>query len=141
MLKNIDPLLTGDLLKILDDMGHGDLLALVDNNFPAHRYDVPVIALRGNDVDRVARAILSVFPLDSFVAEPIRRMEIDGAPDEITDVTRALGELATELEGREIGIEPVERFAFYEQCKGAYAVVQTSETVGYSCYLLQKGVI
>lgn len=36
MLKNVDKLLTGDLLKILCDMGHGDELVIADANFPSH---------------------------------------------------------------------------------------------------------
>ena len=35
MLKGIDKLLTGDLLKVLCDMGHGDELVIADANFPA----------------------------------------------------------------------------------------------------------
>ncbi len=35
MLKHIDPLLNGKLLGLLERMGHGDVLALVDRNLPA----------------------------------------------------------------------------------------------------------
>ena len=104
MLKGIDPLLTGSLLKILDEMGHGDVLGLVDRNFPAYRYGVPVIDLRGADTEAATRAILSVFPLDGFVDAPVRRMEIDGEPDTVTDATTALGRLAAELDGSESAI-------------------------------------
>ncbi len=141
MLKGIDPLLTGSLLKILDEMGHGDVLGLVDRNFPAYRYGVPVIDLRGADTEAAARAILSVFPLDGFVDAPVRRMEIDGEPDTVTDATTALGRVAAELDGSEAAIQSVERFDFYEQAKGATAFVHTGETIPYSCYLLQKGVV
>ena len=94
MLKNVNPLLTGALLQSLDQMGHGDVLALVDRNFPAYRYMAPVIDLRGADTAAAATALLSVLPLDSFVDDPIRRMEIDGKPDEITAATRALADAA-----------------------------------------------
>ncbi|HLS40254.1 MAG TPA: RbsD/FucU domain-containing protein [Ornithinicoccus sp.] len=141
MLKGIDPLLTGSLLAILDEMGHGDVLGLVDRNFPAYRYEAPVIDLRGADTAAAARAVLQVFPLDSFVEAPVRRMEIDGEPDTVTEATAALSRLAAEAEGREVTIASVERFDFYEQAKGAMAFVQTGETIPYSCYLLQKGVV
>lgn len=141
MLKNIDPLLTGSLLQILDEMGHGDVLGLVDRNFPAYRYSVPVIDLRGADTAAASRALLSLFPLDSFVEESVHRMEFDGRPDEITDATAALHQVAKEAEGRDVRIASVERFSFYEMAKHAYALVQTGETLPYSCYLLRKGVV
>ncbi|WP_256843006.1 RbsD/FucU family protein [Ornithinimicrobium cryptoxanthini] len=141
MLKNLDTLLTGSLLKILDEMGHGDVLGLVDRNFPAYRYGAPVIDLRGADTDAAARALLQVFPLDGFVESPVQRMEIDGEPETVTDATRALAGIAAEAEGSEITIASLERFDFYEQAKAAVAFVHTGETIPYSCYLLRKGVV
>jgi L-fucose mutarotase len=141
VLKGVDPLLTGALLRLLDEMGHGDVLGLVDRNFPAHRYLVPVVDLRGADTAAAARALLSVFPLDGHVEHPVHRMEVDGAPEELTPATAALQAAADEAEGRPVTITPVERFAFYEQANGAHAFVQTGETVPYACYLLKKGVV
>lgn len=141
MLKNVNPLLTGSLLQLLDEMGHGDVLGLVDRNFPAYRYGVDVIDLRAADTAAAATALLSIFPLDSFVNDPIRRMEIDGKPDEITTATTALGQAASAEEDREIQIVGVERFAFYERAAEAMLIIQTGETVPYSCYLLKKGVV
>lgn len=141
MLKNIDPLLTGGLLRLLDEMGHGDVLGVVDRNFPAYRYQVPVVDLRGSDTAATAQALLSVFPLDGFVAAPIRRMEIDDDPGQVTEATHALARIAEQSEGSPVTIESVERFDFYTQAEGAMAFVQTGETIPYSCYLLQKGVV
>jgi L-fucose mutarotase len=141
VLKNVDPLLTGPLLSLLDRMGHGDLLGLVDRNFPAHRYGAPVIDFRGVDTEAAATAILSVFPLDGFVDEAVHRMEIDGSPDEITVATERLQKAADAAEGRPVRIASVERFAFYEMAKPVFAFVHTGETVPYSCYLLRKGVV
>ncbi|WP_353648689.1 RbsD/FucU domain-containing protein [Nakamurella sp. A5-74] len=141
MLKNIDPLLTGRLLHLLDEMGHGDVLGLVDRNFPAYRYQVPVIDLRGADTATAASAVLSVFPLDSYVDDSIRRMQVDGAPEEITTATAALGAAAHAAEGRVVDVAGVERFAFYDQADRAMVIIQTGETVPYSCYLLKKGVV
>ena len=141
MLKNVHPLLSGPLLSLLDRMGHGDLLGLVDRNFPAHRYGAPVIDFRGVDTGQAADALLSVFPLDSFVDEAVHRMEIDGSPDEITVATERLQQAADAAEGRPVRIASVERFAFYEMAKPVFAFVHTGETVPYSCYLLRKGVV
>jgi L-fucose mutarotase len=141
VLRNVDPLLTGRLLQLLDEMGHGDVLGLVDRNFPAYRYKLPVIDLKGADTAAAGRALLSVFPLDGFVEEPILRMEIDGAPDEINPATSRLQELADAAEGRAVAMGSVERFAFYELAAQTYAFVQTGELIPYSCYLLRKGVV
>lgn len=141
MLKNVHPLLTGSLLSLLDRMGHGDLLGLVDRNFPAYRYGAPVIDFRGVDTGAAAEALLSVFPLDGFVDEAVHRMEIDGAPGEITVATARLQEVADTAEGSAVRIASVERFAFYEMAKPVSVFVQTGETVPYSCYLLRKGVV
>jgi L-fucose mutarotase len=141
VLKNVHPLLTGSLLSLLDRMGHGDVLGLVDRNFPAYRYGAPVIDFRGVDTAVAAEALLSVFPVDSFVEEAVHRMEIDGSPDEITAATEALQKAADSAEGRSVRIASVERFAFYEQARPVSAFVQTGETIPYSCYLLRKGVV
>lgn len=141
MLKTVDTLLTGKLLKIMDEMGHGDQLGLVDRNFPAYRYGAEVIDLRGVDTEAAARAILSVFPLDSYVDAPVERMEIDGQPDEINASTAALQRIADDAEQAAVTFEGVERFDFYERAKAAHAFVQTGETIGYSCFLLKKGVV
>jgi L-fucose mutarotase len=141
VLKNVHPLLTGQLLSLLDRMGHGDVLGLVDRNFPAYRYGAPVIDFRGVDTAVAAEALLSVFPLDSFVEDAVHRMEIDGAPDEISAATQRLQKAADAAEGRPVRIASVERFAFYEMARSASAFVHTGETIPYSCFLLRKGVV
>jgi L-fucose mutarotase len=141
VLKNVHPLLTGSLLSLLDRMGHGDILGLVDRNFPAYRYGAPVIDFRGVDTAVAAEALLSVFPVDSFVDEAVQRMEIDGAPEQINAATEALQKAADAAEGRAVRIASVERFAFYELARPVSVFVQTGETVPYSCYLLRKGVV
>jgi L-fucose mutarotase len=117
------------------------VLGLVDRNFPAFRYGAPVIDFRGVDTALAAEALLSVFPVDSFVEEAVHRMEIDGSPDEVTPATAALQRAADAAEGREVRIASVERFAFYEQARPASVFVQTGETIPYSCYLLRTGVV
>jgi L-fucose mutarotase len=141
MLKGIDPLLSGDLLHILDDMGHGDVLMLVDRNYPAVASGRPVVRLGEVSVLRAARAILSVFPLDSFVEHPLERMEVDNDPTKMTSTQEVMLALASEYEGRQLEYGVVPRLDFYERAKSAFAVVHTLDTVPYGCFFLQKGVI
>ncbi len=141
MLKGIDPLLNGTLLHLLDELGHGDVLALVDRNFPAYRYERPVIELRGVTTAPAAEALLSVFPLDGFVKNSIQRMQIDNDPEHVSDPAQALRRIASLAEGRDVELSSMERFEFYEQAQEAMAFVLTAETVPYSCFLLRKGVV
>ena len=141
MLKGLDPLLPPDLLHALAAMGHGDELALVDRNYPATSTSQRLIRLDGADTAAAARAILSLFPLDTFVDEPLLRMEVVGSPDEVTPVQQELAGIASELDGREVAVGSLERFAFYERSRGAFATVITGEDAPYACFLLIKGVI
>ena len=141
MLKGIDPLLSGDLLKILDDMGHGDVLLLVDRNYPAAASGKPVVRLGEATILRAAEAILSVFPLDSFIAHPLERMEVDEDPSKTTATQTSLLELAIRLDGRALDYGIVPRLDFYQRAKDAYAVVHTLDAQPYGCFLLHKGVI
>jgi L-fucose mutarotase len=141
MLKGIDPLLSGELLKILDEMGHGDQLLLVDRNYPAAASGKPVVRLGEAGIVRAARAILSVFPLDSFVEHPLERMEVDDDPSIVTDNQREVLTLARESHGPDLEFGIVPRLEFYERAKAAFAVVHTLESQPYGCFLLQKGVI
>lgn len=141
MLKGVDPLLSGDLLKILDDMGHGDQLLLVDRNYPAAASGKPVIRLGEASILRAAQAILSVFPLDSFIAHPLERMEVDDDPSKTTSTQDALLELACASEGRDLEFGVIPRLSFYDRAKSAYAVVHTLDAQPYGCFILHKGVI
>ena len=146
MLRGIDPLLTSELLAILAAMGHGDDLVLADRNFPSDSVaretaTGQLVIDRGVDINRMAKAIFSVFPLDSFVDHPISRMEVVGKPSEVLEVHRDLLAAAEAAEGRPIGMAAIERHAFYAAAKKAYAVVATGETRPYGCFILKKGVI
>lgn len=141
MLKGIDPLLNGDLLKILDDMGHGDQLLLVDRNYPAAASGKPVIRLGEVGVLRAASAILSVFPLDSFIEHPLERMEVEDDPIKTTSLQNDLLALARASEDRKLEYGVVPRLEFYQRAKDVYAVVHTLEDQPYGCFILHKGVI
>jgi len=141
MLINIDPVLSPELLSVLQSMGHGDRLVLCDANFPAHSNNPLVIRLDGLDIPRVARAILSVFPLDSFVPSPVQRMEIDDSPEEINQVHQDLIDVVKEISGPNWNIGSIERQQFYEEAKNTYCIISTSETRPFGCFILTKGVI
>ena len=141
MLKGVDPLLSGDLLKILDDMGHGDRLLLVDRNYPAAASGKPVVRLGEVSIIRAATAILSVLPLDSFIEHPLERMEVEDDPAKTTPTQDELLMLASAAEGRELDYGVVPRLDFYERAREAYAVVHTLDTVPYGCFILHTGVI
>jgi len=141
MLKGIDPLLSGDLLKILDDMGHGDQLLLVDRNYPAAASGKPVIHLGEVGVLRAAKAIFSVYPLDSFIDFPLERMEVEDDPNKTTSLQDELLQLARTSENRNLDYGVIPRLDFYQRAKQAYAVVHTLETQPYGCFILHKGVI
>lgn len=141
MLKNIDPLLNADLLQVLAAMGHGDDIALVDRNFPAASTARRLIRLDGVDAVSAGRAILSVFPLDSFVDHPALRMQMVGKPDEVPPVQQEFQRIIDAAEGRPWPMGSLERFAFYEAARQAFAVVATNESRPYGCFLLKKGVI
>ncbi len=141
MLKGIDPVLSGELLKVLDEMGHGDRLALVDRNYPAYSSGRPVISLGQIPQRRAAEAILSVFPLDSFVGQPLERMEADGDPTKITAVHEEVLVVAQRHHDEPLEYRVVPRFQFYERARTAFAVVRTLESRPYGCFLLQKGVV
>ena len=141
MLKGIDQLLSGDLLKILDDMGHGDQLLLVDRNYPAAASGKPVIRLGEVGVLRAAQAVLSVYPLDSFIDFPLERMEVEDDPVRTTSLQDDLLSLARTSEGRDLEFGVIPRLDFYRRAKAAYAVVHTLEDQPYGCFILHKGVI
>ena len=141
MLINIDPLLGPELLSLLQSMGHGDKVVLCDANFPAHSNNSRVVRLDGIDIPRAAKAILSVFPLDSFIPTPIQRMEIDGNPKELNEVHQNFIDVVKEVSGPNWKIESIERQKFYDLTKKAYAVISTSESRPYGCFILTKGVI
>ncbi len=141
MLKGIDPLLNGDLLKVLDDMGHGDQLALVDRNYPAVASGRPVVRLGEVTVLRAAEAILSVLPLDSFLEHSLERMEVEDDPVKTTPVQDDMLRLASTAEGRDLDYGVIPRLDFYQRARNVFAVVHTLDTVPYGCFILHKGVV
>lgn len=140
MLKNIPSILSPELLKVLMEMGHGDEIVISDGNFPAASMAKRLVRLDGHGVPEVLEAVLDLFPLDIYVDSPVALMEVvkgDNYQPEIWEVYR---EIIMKKEGNKT-IEHIERFAFYERAKQAYAVVATGEQSLYANIILKKGVV
>lgn len=144
MLKNLDKVLTGDLLKILCDMGHGDELVFADANFPAETCAKRLVRMPGISGERALQAILSVLPLDTY-STPAAVMDLTdsdkekGMPE--PDMWKVYQTSIDAAEGRRLKMDKVERFEFYERSKRAYAVIQTGEERQYGNLILIKGVV
>ena len=146
MLKGLDPRLNAEVLYALRDMGHGDTLIIADTNFPSDtiaRQTVLGELLRMDNLTsaEAAEAVLSVLPLDTFVDDFAGRMEIVGNPEEIAPVQAEVQAVIDKAEGKPREMIGIERFAFYDMAKQAYAVIQTGERRFYGCFMLRKGVI
>jgi L-fucose mutarotase len=146
MLKNLDNRLNADVLQALRAMGHGDMLVIADTNFPSDsiaRQTVTGRLLRMENLTsaQAVQAILSVLPLDTFVDDFAGRMEMVGDPATVPPVQAEVQAEIDRAEGRPRPMVGIERFAFYDKAKGAYAVIQTGERRFYGCFIFSKGVI
>jgi L-fucose mutarotase len=146
VLKGISSLLNSEVLGALRAMGHGDDLVVVDTNFPAasvarHTHVGHVLRIDNVSAAQAIEAILSVYPLDTFVDDAAARMEIVGAPSQVPVVQQEVQDAINQAEGKVWPLVSVERYAFYERAKKAYCVIQTGERRFYGCFALRKGVI
>lgn len=138
MLKGIPSILSPELLKILMEMGHGDELVIGDGNFPAASNAQRLIRCDGHGVPALLDAILTLMPLDTYVDAPVALMETtrgDPRPMIWDEYQRILAK------HQKVKMETVERFAFYERAKQAYAIIATGETALYANLILKKGVV
>ena len=143
MLKGIDPILNADVLYTLRAMGHGDDLIIADTNFPSDSVARETTLGEVLRIDRpaaeVVKAVLSLYPIDTFVDDAAARMEVVGEPDTMLPVMDEVQAEVTAVGGpRMISIE---RFSFYDRAKQAYAVIQTGERRFYGCFAFRKGVV
>jgi L-fucose mutarotase len=141
MLKNISSILSPELLKVLMEMGHGDELVIADGNFPAASIAQRLIRADGHGVPPILEAVLKLFPLDIYVKKPVALMQLVPGDtvktpiwEEYRNIIKASGEKFDDFEN-------VERFAFYERARKAYAVIATSESALYANIILKKGVV
>lgn len=143
MLKHIPSILSPALLKVLMEMGHGDEIVIADGNFPVESMGKNTVVVRadGHGVTELLDSILELMPLDQYSENPVALMKVvDGDPCKpiIWDDYK---KIITKHTGNPEDIEMVERFAFYERAKKAYAIIATGETAIYANVLLVKGVI
>ena len=140
MLKNIPSILSPELLKILCEMGHGDEIVLGDGNFPAASNAKRLIRCDGHGVPELLDAILQVFPLDPYVESPVMLMQVTPGDSVVPVIWDEYRRIVEKHNGR-TEISEIERFAFYERTREAYAVIATSEAALYANVILKKGVI
>ncbi|MCY4034615.1 MAG: RbsD/FucU family protein [Hyphomicrobiales bacterium] len=146
MLKGIDPRLNADVLHVLRMMGHGDALIIADMNFPSDSVARKtsygrLLRMDNLTAAQAVEAVLSVFPLDTFVDDFAGRMEIVGEPNTIPPVQTEVQDKINQAEGSDRPMFGIERFAFYDIARQSYAVIQTGERRFYGCFMLRKGVI
>ena len=140
MLKGISPLISPELLSILARMGHGDEIVLADAHFPGETFNPRVLRADGLKIADLLSAILPLFELDAYVVHPLAMMA--AVPGDALDPLVEVGYLKSIHQSNPsvAPIERVERFAFYERAKSAFAVVMTGETAKYGNIILKKGV-
>jgi L-fucose mutarotase len=146
MLKNIDPVVTAELLFVLMQMGHGDDIVLCDVNHPAVTIAKAttygkLLDLSGVDIPRATQAVLSLMPLDTFVETPIMRMRVVGDPDGTVPIFAKMQTTVDACEKRSVTIGAYDRFDFYAAAKKSFAIIRTSDPGPYGCFILRKGVI
>lgn len=144
MLKGINPLLTPELLKLLMEMGHDDALVLADANFTAMSIAAgkPVIRLPGASMLQAVQAISALLPLATDVPHPVAFMAVSGESDSYRSALQreVVAHITPDmLPGQ--SAEPVERYAFYDRARAAYAIVLTGEKQPFGNFILRKGVI
>ena len=146
MLKGIDRHLSAELMHVLMLMGHGDELVICDVNHPAGTIAAEttygrIVDMVGCDIPTGAAAILSLMPLDTFVDAPVARMQVVGDAVAEMPVFGRMQRVIDAAEGRPVRMQALERFAFYDAAKRAFAIVRTSDPGPYGCFILKKGVV
>ena len=138
MLKGIPSIISPELLKILMEMGHGDEIVIGDGNFPGQSINPNCVRCDGHNVPELLEAILKLFPLDIY-EKPVYLMEKTKGDTVETPIWDRYKEIVSQHTDSEL--EFIERFAFYERAKKAYAVVMTGESALYANVILKKGVV
>lgn len=144
MLKGIPKILSPELLKVLCEMGHSDRLVIADGNFPSESMgkNAKVIRCDGHGVPELLEAILTVFPLDTYVETPVSLMQVMPGDNVETPIWDEYKEIVSRFDERgQKAIGQTERFAFYDEAKTAYAIIATGESALYANIMLQKGVV
>lgn len=138
MLKGISPAISPELLKILCEMGHGDEIVLADAHFPGHSVNHRAIRADGVAIDTLLQGIVPLFELDSYAPPLIMMAAVPG--DELDPQVERRYRYALFPDGDGPEIQRIDRFAFYDRAKSAFAVVMTGEIAKYGNIILKKGV-
>ncbi len=141
MLKGIPSVISPELLKIMQEMGHGDTIVLGDANFPAASNAQRLVRADGHKMPELLDAILTLFPLDTFAEFQVGLMEVVPGDTTIPVIWDEFKRIVSKHEAFDVKYEMIERFEYYERAKQAYAVVSTGETALYANVILKKGVI
>lgn len=141
MLRNINPILSPELLYVLRAMGHGDVLAIADANFPAQALGPKCVRADGSSASEILRAVLELMPLDTYAEQPAVCMQVVGDASAVPEAVADFQGIIRDVADAPCDIQSLERYAFYDRARTAFAVVQTGETRLYGNILLAKGVI
>lgn len=144
MLKGIPKIISPELLKVLCEMGHGDSIVIADGNFPSESMGKDAIVIRcdGHNVPELLDAILKLFPLDSYVEKPVSLMAVVPGDTVETPIWDVYKDIIAKYDDRGAQtVQNIERFAFYDEAKKAYAIIATGESALYANIMLQKGVV
>lgn len=140
MLKGISPVLSPELLKVLCEMGHGDEIVLADSNFPGASLARRLVRADGLSIATLLEAILPLFPLDTY-ADSLIMMEVVAGDKADPAVEADYMQFVKRYEPRSTAPVRIERNAFYERARRAFAVLTTGESRIYGNLILKKGVI
>ena len=142
MLKNVPKILSPELLKTLCEMGHGDEIVIADGNFPSETFGKRVIRADGLGGTEILEAVMSVIPLDTYADPNFILMQL--TPSDVGKVNPVIWEdykRVAEKKDENVRRGMLDRFAFYERAKNAFAVIATGETAIYANVILKKGVV
>ena len=144
MLKGISRLFTGDLLKALYDMGHGDKVAIVDANFPAYATGKRVLSFHGSSATEILEAILPVFPLDHIESEPVLLMDMTQEDRALMDephIWKEFSDIVHKEYGKDRKVGKLSREDFYRISRECFLIIQSGEERLYGNIILVKGVV
>ena len=144
MLKGMSKLLTGDLLKALCDMGHGDRVAITDANFPAHTVSKMVLTFPGCSATEILATILPIFPVDHIEKEPVLLMDMteeDRAEMEEPGIWKEFCDIIRTEYGESRKVGKISRNEFYDASRGCSLIIQSGEERLYGNIILTKGVV
>jgi L-fucose mutarotase len=146
MLRHVDPIISAELLHVMMLMGHGDDLVICDINHPAASIAKEttygkLLSVTGCDIPTLTKAILKLMPLDTFVDQPVMRMQVVDNPNGVVPIFTKMQKVLNDVEGKPVNMGAFERFDFYTAAKKSFAIVRTSDTGPYGCFIIRKGVI